>query len=119
MKILILDDEKARHDLYVKKYSKDTVMCTYSLGAFREALKAFNPDLIHLDYDLYLDKDYKVGDSGLVAARIIKNMLLSGLITTHKIIIHSMNETGRALLYDKLMDIKGLEVVVCPFGREI
>jgi hypothetical protein len=53
MKILILDDDKFRHEFFKKAYDGSEVRSAYTYTEFLQLLLDYSPwDLIHLDHDL-------------------------------------------------------------------
>jgi CheY-like chemotaxis protein len=102
MKILILDDDAARHAIFAKLLHGHEVTHARRYADFYRSLTANSPKLVYLDYDLdiavanpsqYRTAAGKIGTfTGLDAAR-----LLAALPKKKRpdfVIVHSMNRRG-------------------------
>lgn len=92
MRIFVLDDMKARHDAYKKKFSNDEIISTYDAKEAIDLLsKDLNYDLICLDHDLGNRIFISIDDenSGSTVAKFLSNKNIKC-----KIIIHSLNYWG-------------------------
>lgn len=124
MNILILDDDKFRHEYFAKKYLGDKIFHAYKYSEFLNFLNqdvVF--DLIHLDHDL----DHLVSDcdtfldgcgnvqffNGTHAA--LKICELSDDMLPKKVIIQSVNPAGAKNMMSDLK-ARGVPVIHQPFG---
>jgi len=109
LKILILDDEKFRHDKFSSHYKGNEIFHAMNYSQFVNVLQTQKWDLIHLDHDL---GEEPVADSyrdgwgnicfftGYHAA--LKICELSEDYLPNLVIIHSMNPRGSEEIYSVL-----------------
>jgi len=123
MKILILDDDSIRHNIFDNKYRDHDVTHCYTYGEFVEALVSSSPwNLIHLDHDLgdmtaadtYTDswgqeREY----TGQHAANQICSLGDDRL--PEKVIVHSLNPVGAKRIVDILRN-RSVSVISQPFS---
>lgn len=112
MKILFLDDERLRYEIFLKNHPNDDIVWANSLGRFCEILRlspeAF--DEIRLDHDL---NDAGDGD-GQDAAFIVT--LLPPEKRPKRVIVHSWNPPCGSLMMLILNQANmGIEVIREPF----
>ncbi len=111
-KILILDDEKVRHDAYDKIYAGHEVWHAYDGVRFRWCLLNRGPfHLVHFDHDLGA-----VDETGLDLARWMLRVVSPPLLPD-RCVVHSWNPTGAQRIFDELHRA-GLLVVRRPFAAE-
>lgn len=121
MKILIVDDEQWRHDLYNKAYIGNEVVSVYSSDDAIKKLQEQTFDVIQLDHDLadehYQNLDGQHEKTGYdVACYIEQNPGLWNI----KVVIHSLNPAGRNRMYAALrnsLDVKIIPVTQLMTGR--
>ena len=124
MKILILDDDKFRHDAYSREYAEHDVRHVYTYFEFLSSLDTGSPwDLIHLDHDL---GDLHSGDTyvdgwgntreynGQHAARDICELNDERLPS--EVIIQSVNPDGAKGML-QMLKRRGVTVDWQPFGE--
>ncbi len=114
MKILIVDDEQYRHDLYEKVYIGHEITHVYSASDAILELSINEYDVVQLDHDL-ADQHYgspyiqHEGTGYQVAKFIEQNTGLWNM----KVILHTMNPAGRSRMYaalDGKVDVQILPV---------
>lgn len=124
MKILILDDDDVRHEVYSLSYKEHDVRHARSYFEFLSQLRTGSPwDLIHLDHDLgdlYTGDTYVDGwgssreYNGQHAARDICQ--LSDDLLPSEVIIQSVNPDGAKAMM-QMLKRRGVPVDWQPFGE--
>lgn len=121
MKILIVDDQQWRHDLYEKVYIGNQIVHVYDSDSAIQQLKQQTFDLIQLDHDL-ADQHYKDlhgahEKTGYdVACYIQQNPGLWNM----KVVLHTLNPSGRNRMFAALsntVDVKIIPVTQMMTGR--
>lgn len=116
MKILFLDDDLSRRDLFsrlVNRRAHDVFICADAMAAM-SCLQEMQPfDFVFLDHDLggeaYVDTDHK--NTGSEVARFI----VKHLPKIKRIIIHSVNSPASEHMY-ALLTSAGYMVEYIPWG---
>lgn len=123
MKILFLDDDERRHELYKKyfdanKNNDDILYQTYTAKDTINLLNTESPfDVVQLDHDLggevYVTR---IEETGYEVALFIETMEVKKLPRT--VVIHSYNTSGAlrmyTCIYNKMRDT-GNSVIISPF----
>lgn len=117
MKILFLDDDKARH----RKFREWSIGCeVVFVFTYEEAIKALEEhvfDEAHLDHDL--SEEAAMGlpvegeKTGLDVAKHIAAMLPDK--RPERVVVHSFNDAGARWMGRVLRDA-GVRVILAPFG---
>jgi DNA-binding NarL/FixJ family response regulator len=106
VKILILDDERLRHDAFDRAYKNHEVHHAYTPEQFRKAVERHQFDVISFDHDL------GGPETGLHCARWM-------LTTEHwpaQAVVHSWNPSGGRAIFD-LLHQAGIPVLHKPFAQ--
>lgn len=124
MRILILDDEQSRHDVFRRVYAGEIVISCQNYADFTNELLYGSPfDLIHLDHDLGDEESGATcfvdgfGDTvaftGLHAVDLIYSLPEDKLPA--RVIVHSNNSVRAPMM---VADLKraGIEAVWEPFS---
>lgn len=106
MKILILDDERLRHDAFERAYSNHEVWHAYTPEQFRRICTNNHFDVISFDHDLGGQ------ETGLHLAR----WLLTQERWPKQAVVHSWNPTGGRAIFD-LLHQAGVPVQHKPFAQ--
>lgn len=125
MRILILDDDKTRHDKYAAVYKRHRVYHAKTYYEFVSCLDRGSPwDLIHLDHDLgdFEEEDFYTDGWGNkqsfngkhAAARVCE---LDDHKLPSQVIIQSINPAG-AREMKNILETRGIQVSWRPFGDE-
>lgn len=123
MRILILDDDQHRHDVFNRAYKGHDVVHAHTYFKFLDELQSGSPwDLVHLDHDLgdlhsadtYVDgwgstREYNGQHASL---RICE---LDDAELPRRVIIQSVNPEGARAMRSNLQR-RGVPVVWEPFG---
>lgn len=112
-KILILDDNKRRHQQFAQKYATEELTHVHTSHDAIEVLKKHSFDYVFLDHDLggKIMEDSGPGTGYEVAEWIANNE------TSHPsnmVILHSLNPPGRKNMCNVLKS-KGVMVMESPF----
>lgn len=109
MRILVIDDEPARHKIFLKRLSHGnnvTIVTSYH-SAVRELNKTGRFDLVYLDYDLdeYSDSTIEFGQyskhhSGADAAAYMAS--LPEAKKPKRVIVHSLNPSRAPIMMAEL-----------------
>jgi CheY-like chemotaxis protein len=127
MKILILDDNKHRHDVFAARFADDERVHCYS---YSQAIAALSDsfDVIFLDHDL---GEFHTPDTwesyggkmieytGLDVAKAVADHYRgwAGIDDLPRVVIHSVNPVGAPVMRDVLQDC-GFSVVWDPFSDD-
>lgn len=124
MRILILDDDPHRHEVFDHVYKGHAVVHAHSYFKFLDELLAWSPwDLVHLDHDLgdlhtadtYVDGWGSTREYNGVHASLRICELDDGSLP-RKVIIQSVNPEGARAMRANLQR-RGVHVVWEPFGE--
>jgi len=110
LRILILDDDRERHDWFDRHYAGHAVWHVYDVERMRRTMsKEMRFDIVQLDHDL------GESENGLRAAQFIARDLEA---RKHPLscVVHSWNPAGAMRMVAELRDA-GLTVMAHPFGR--
>ena len=123
MKILFLDDDEDRQNIFFRKYlvfkkDGDVLVTTRTVEETIEALKTQGPfDVIDLDHDLGGRIFVKeVEGTGYQVALFIENELSEDLLPKH-VIIHSYNPDGVRRMMESISK-RVTSVQFIPFGSD-
>ncbi len=123
MRILILDDDRLRHEAFAKHFASHEVVHVYFYTAFVAAIVNDDVyDLVHLDHDLEDYVDYEPGFpsqgqvemTGTDAAVFIARRLPQGKQPL-RIVIHSWNSAGAQRMRNILQQETTIPTVYEPF----
>ena len=125
MKVLVLDDDRFRHECFAAQYAPAHVAHAYTYDAFLQLLADGSPwDLIHLDHDLgdmvdgasaYVDgwgkrQDYNGQHAALRVAELPEEL------RPPKVIIQSVNSVGAQHML-AILQRAGIPTTWEPFGE--
>lgn len=96
MRILVLDDEPARHELFKAAWGKHDITHVWTASEAIRALRETTFELVTLDHDLGPASH----GNGLRVARHIAQM--PGALRTMQVCVHSANPVGSAAMLDTL-----------------
>lgn len=96
MRILVLDDEPARHELFKAAWGQHDITHVWTASEAIRALRTASYDIVTLDHDL---GPASYGD-GLRVARYIAQ--LPGVRQTARVYVHGANPVGSAAMLDTL-----------------
>ena len=119
MKILFLDDDKTRHQVFLTHYGQfENTRC---FGAEEAIDKMANNsyDLIFLDHDLsenYANSRPSQLDGTYVAGMMIFNDHIFRHNREATVILHSLNPKGAKEMYDTLKMGRYSNVIIAPLG---
>lgn len=121
MRVLIVDDEGIRHDLFRRSYAGHELIHAMNFDEARDALGGPRFDVVQLDHDLRdfrLVEDEQFGPvntelTGLDVAKVIAAMPPEA--APGRVIVHSHNYPGAANIRGVLADA-GIQVVLSPFS---
>lgn len=103
-RVLILDDDKGRHDKFKRKLIGNEVCHCYTADEAIEALKNNEPyDYIFLDHDLSTEFEKPGKGTGYEVANWIANHPQK--TAKKRIMIHSLNNIGAAAMMKRLGDV--------------
>lgn len=115
MRILILDDERYRHDAFERRFASEETWHAYTLKQFMNRFISqpkFNT--IYLDHDIADSK----AETGLDAVRFLVDTLKERPDKTpDKIIVHSWNPVGAKAMFEALR-LAGLNVTLSTFSTK-
>lgn len=122
MRILILDDQKLRHEFFAKQFDGHEVVSVFKFSEFCELLNQ-RWDLMHLDHDLGDDVDNPDtfvdgwGSTQLFNGghAVLKVCELPNELKPAQVIIHSINPDGAKVMLSMLERV-GIPVVWVPFN---
>jgi CheY-like chemotaxis protein len=111
MRILVLDDDLDRHDLFRKVLSRHKALLVQTVAACIEALKETKYDLVYLDHDLAdFCAENKIPGmygsqelTGVDVARFMANDLPIEQ-RPKEVVVHSWNPDGAKRIVDTLKD---------------
>lgn len=113
MKILVLDDERWRHDAYDKALVGHEIHHAYTVRQFRAKLKQVQRwDLISLDHDLG-EPESKVGN-GVDAAKLVVKCETKPVL----VVVHSWNPAAAPRMVDTLV-LGEQNVIRHVFGTQL
>lgn len=133
MRILVLDDDSIRHDVFRWRFSAHDVVHAYNYAAALDALRQQRPDrrfdLACLDHDLgdcdpdtanfYVDPESVPGSTGRV---YMTGLDVAFFLRDHphlcppKVLIHSWNPDGAKNMEAVIRSIPGVEVTRKQYG---
>lgn len=99
MRILVLDDEPARHNLFAAAWGRHDIVQAWTADEAERALEGDRFDLVTLDHDLGPTSH----QSGLYVARHIASMPESS--RPAEVFIHSANPVGAQAMMDALVRV--------------
>lgn len=108
MKILVLDDERWRHDLYDRALQGHEVHHVYTCAQFRSKIAALKDwDLVSFDHDLYSE-----GNGAEAALLYVADEKQKPAMC----VVHSWNSNGGATRICDILIAAGKKVIRCQFG---
>lgn len=107
MRILILDDDKIRHNRFDKFFADrcgDEVVHVHNVEEATQALLVERFDLVHLDHDLedFIYVPYKMERTGMDVAKFIVD--LPENLRPHRVVVHSWNVAAAPRMVAVLRD---------------
>lgn len=121
MRILIVDDEPQRHDLFMKRLGTvhDLVIVNNYASAVHQ-LEGAPFDLVHLDYDLdeFVQNPVDAGPYGKEKTGFDVARYMAGMVKSKwpkKVVVHSLNPAKAPLMLETLRGI-GIPVEYKPFS---
>lgn len=111
LKILILDDDVVRHNLFEKWFPDDERTHVFSAHEASSQLESETFEMVFLDHDL--------NHSEFTGQHVARHIAaLEWTARPKAVIIHSMNPVGAGRMYQELVD-KVDEVSIIPFSTLI
>lgn len=115
MKILILDDDKTRHERFAQWFAGYDVTHALTFFHFRAAIWRERFDVVFLDHDLEMYPGNE-SFSGMDAAHVVAS--LSPELMPDRVIVHSWNPVGARDMALHMLD-HGVNVNICRFDPKM
>ncbi len=114
MRILFIDDEQIRYDIFSSRFLGDTIVFASTIEAADVYLQNDRFDMISFDYDMFDPKLQTYLNTTGIAKKFIKNCPQENV--PKFITLHSINPQGSWHLFHILSDFT--KVFLCPFRLE-
>lgn len=109
MRVLIIDDQQERHDIFLRRHQDDETVSVYDYKQACDALSAWQFDLVYFDHDLGFEKWSKTGyDVAVFVASLPAPQRPMAAI------VHSWNRPGAERIARTLASA-GVNVTISPF----